>query len=59
MYSRLFKGEISDAVCGHFDNFNDLLNAIQEKNFMTYHQGQLYYTSILFLFYTLSLLARF
>ena len=34
MYSRLFKGEISDAVCGHFDNFNDLLNAIQEKNFI-------------------------
>ena len=33
MYSRLFKGKISDAVCGHFDNFNDLLNAIQEKNF--------------------------
>jgi hypothetical protein len=33
MYSRLFKGEISDAVCGHFDNFIDLLNAIQEKNF--------------------------
>jgi hypothetical protein len=32
--SRLFKGEISDAVCGHFDNFNDLLNAIQEKNFI-------------------------
>ena len=34
MYSRLFKGEISDAVCGHFHNFNDLLNAFQEKNFI-------------------------
>jgi hypothetical protein len=34
MYSRLFKGKISDAVCGHFHNFNDLLNAIQKKNFI-------------------------
>jgi hypothetical protein len=31
MYSRLFKGEISDAVCGHFDNFNDCLSDLYRK----------------------------